>query len=118
MCPKHGKKQHNSFKTGSPDVFENKVYKSPIIVGVLKTRNSDQHFTEKSANTIKKHGFKNKFQNCCKKHGLAMRCLRDRERDRDSPSERVPTCAFPFARSCSLENPSSKACGKNLEVWR
>ena len=47
-----------------------------------------------------------------------MRCLRDWERDRDSPSERVPTCAFPFARSCSLENPSSNACGKNVEVWR
>ena len=43
---------------------------------------------------------------------------RDRERGRDFPSERVPTCAFPFARSCSLENPSSKACGKNVEVWR
>ena len=98
--------------------FWKSVYKSPIIVGVLKTRHSDQHFTEKSADHEKNTVFEKHLQNRCKKHGLVMRWLRDRERDRDSPSERVPTCAFPFARSCSLENPSSNACGKNVEVWR
>ena len=28
----------------------------------------------------------------------------------------VPTFSFPFARRCSLENPPSKACGKNIAV--